>query len=521
MNKYQNFYVDTTLEALDQQFKQVDKQLQDIYIEYASNREKLLDQLSRVILDYKVNGEVMELSFREKQAIQKQMQTTIYEMASEEAKATESSIKTMLGDTVNKTYGYQEYLLQLGMDFKSIPLSKNIINKIVMQNLAGDIWSNRLWNNKKALESVLNNSINKFLRGEINVNGISKVVKDRFNSDRYATDRLVRTELARVQQAALEKFDKDHNAEYQLFMATLDKKTSSKCREHDGKTYDFEDKSKPIPPLHPHCRSVLVMIPDEGYRPATRRDNETNEIIPYETYNEWNKKAKTTTGAKATTGAKPPKKIKDMTYKQLEKEAKKYGMNFGNINIGTEPSDIQISCLRENVKFIKELQEEFPQLAKYKFNYLSEAIEDGVEGYYRNGEIIINSRMYGDKKFVNELLKSDFRPRGWDISTDNPINAAFSHEYGHYISRVLADNVGDGDWDKYVKYIRAETKKEYKKLTGETVNIKDIADVLSEYGATDPHETFAEAFSEAFSSLDVGDYAEAFRTVLERELSKL
>lgn len=287
VNKYQQFYVDSTLKALEEQYKEVDKKLHNLYIKYAKDRERLLDEVSRVILDYKVIEEKLDLTAKEKRLIGKKMQTSIYDIVLEESKHTKESIKAILRDSVNNTYKYQEHLLSLGIDFKSIPLQKKVIDRIVNNTLAGDVWSNRLWKNKKALETVLNREIKKFIKGEININDISKVVKNRFKSDRYATDRLVRTELARCQQETINRFDEEHNCEYQLFIATLDGKTSDICQQYDGVAFSLNDSSKPIPPLHPNCRSVLTMIPSEDYRPKTRRNNETNEIEGYKTYSEW------------------------------------------------------------------------------------------------------------------------------------------------------------------------------------------------------------------------------------------
>ena len=72
--------------------------------------------------------------------------------------------------------------------------------------------------------------------------------------------RLVRTELNYVHnQAALDSI-RDAEMDYFRFVATLDSRTSTMCREHDGKIYpiDSADTGENIPPLHPRCRSIIV-----------------------------------------------------------------------------------------------------------------------------------------------------------------------------------------------------------------------------------------------------------------------
>ncbi|MEG1314066.1 MAG: minor capsid protein, partial [Bacilli bacterium] len=69
--------------------------------------------------------------------------------------------------------------------------------------------------------------------------------------------------------------------------ATLDNKTSKICRSYDGKVFDIDDINKPIPPLHPFCRSCLINIPFDNWQPKKRKDNETKEIIDYVDYDKW------------------------------------------------------------------------------------------------------------------------------------------------------------------------------------------------------------------------------------------
>ena len=289
MNKYQKFYVDATIKSLDQQYKKVNKKLEDIYKEHSTNREVLIDKLSRTILDYKVTAEFMDLTPKEQRAIKKNLQMTIHDLIIEEEAKEKEFIKKTLGDATANTYKYQEYILSLGIDFKSLPLTSDVITAIVMAKVKKKLWIDRLGVNKGQLEKQLQNDIDKFLKGNLSINKIGQNIRDRWEIDFNNSQRLVRTELARVQGAILDKFDKDHEVEWQLWISTLDSKTSKICRELDGNQYAIDDPNKPEIPRHPNCRSALVGIPHKDYKPTTRRDNENNEIIPYKTYNQWEK----------------------------------------------------------------------------------------------------------------------------------------------------------------------------------------------------------------------------------------
>ena len=290
MNKYQNFYIETTLEQLDQQFKNVNAELEEIYKKYSKQHDILIQELSKIMMEYTVKAEYMELSKKEQIEVNKKLQMSIYDMVNEEKNNDTESIKNILGDAIANTYNYQEYVLALGIDFTSLPLTEEVITKIINNKIAGEIWSNRLWTNKKDLEILLKKDVDDFIKGKLSLNKIGQNIRSSFDTDYYKSQRLVRTELARVQGEILDQFDKDHEVEWQMWMSTLDNRTSSVCKKLDGKKYRIDDKNKPTVPAHIMCRSALVGIPNSKYSPTTRRDNETGEIIPYTTYNEWLKK---------------------------------------------------------------------------------------------------------------------------------------------------------------------------------------------------------------------------------------
>ncbi|RSO00926.1 minor capsid protein [Acinetobacter pittii] len=77
-------------------------------------------------------------------------------------------------------------------------------------------------------------------------------------------DRTVRTVRSHVaNQAYLDSFHKI-GFKYVKLVATLDGRTSKLCASLDGSVWEINDPVKRVPPLHPHCRSILVPVEKDG-----------------------------------------------------------------------------------------------------------------------------------------------------------------------------------------------------------------------------------------------------------------
>ena len=82
---------------------------------------------------------------------------------------------------------------------------------------------------------------------------------------------------------------------YYRFIATLDKRTSTLCQSHDGDVFPVEEAQpgKNMPPLHPHCRSVISGCLKGEYKPQNgtriaRDENGKNVFVPASMkYDDW------------------------------------------------------------------------------------------------------------------------------------------------------------------------------------------------------------------------------------------
>ncbi len=134
------------------------------------------------------------------------------------------------------------------------------IRKVLNNSWSGKNYSQRIWKNTDKLAKLIKNEITDGFHRGVSINKMAKLVQQRMNVGKYEATRLVRTEMNYVQnQAALDSI-KDSDMKYYIFLATLDKKTSTVCRAHDRKVYpvDGATPGTNMPPLHPHCRSTIA-----------------------------------------------------------------------------------------------------------------------------------------------------------------------------------------------------------------------------------------------------------------------
>lgn len=102
------------------------------------------------------------------------------------------------------------------------------------------------------------------------------------NSTKSDIDRTVRTIRSHVaNQAYLDSYKKI-GFEYVRFVSVLDGRTSKLCASLDGTIWEINDPSKRVPPLHPHCRSILVPVDKDsrlaGERPFVMDERPVKDI---------------------------------------------------------------------------------------------------------------------------------------------------------------------------------------------------------------------------------------------------
>lgn len=134
------------------------------------------------------------------------------------------------------------------------------IESVLRTPWSGKNYSTRIWDNSDKLSRTIQEVVVSNVHRGTSVEKLAKEVQERMNVSKNNAVRLVRTELNYVHNQATLDSLKSANMEYFQFIATIDKRTSSTCRQHDNNIYPVADAEvgTNVPPLHPRCRSTIA-----------------------------------------------------------------------------------------------------------------------------------------------------------------------------------------------------------------------------------------------------------------------
>lgn len=174
------------------------------------------------------------------------------------------------------------------------------VERVLRMRWSGENYSQRLWDNTRKLQKSIRETVLENVHRGVSVQKLSAQIEERMKVGHNQAIRLVRTETNfALNQAALDSI-KDAGMLYYKFIATLDKRTSSICRRHDGEIFPVSDakSGSNIPPLHPHCRSTISgSLRGEDVRAHNRQriardgDSNKNMYVPADmTYSQWYQK---------------------------------------------------------------------------------------------------------------------------------------------------------------------------------------------------------------------------------------
>lgn len=210
---------------------------------------------------------------------------------------------------------------------------------------SGKNYSERIWKNSDKLAKTIQDTIVNGVHRGVSVNTLAKEVQKRMEVGKSDAVRLVRTELNYIHNQATLDSLREAKMSYFQFIATLDKRTSSVCRNHDNNVYPLDEAEvgSNVPPLHPRCRSTIAgaLGPKKGTsgsrtvkaEPSKKGDAVKYTKVPrnmaYEdwkavyvdkskTFDEWRIEQKANKPTKAVLSDKPTKEITtDMIRKKM------------------------------------------------------------------------------------------------------------------------------------------------------------------------------------------------------------
>ena len=221
---------------------------------------------------------------------------TLKEMALLSQK-TEKAMKEFLKSGYEDFYyhGLYEIGKKRGLEGAVSLVDGDKLERVLRVPWSGKNYSKRIWTNGAKLAKTIQQNIIAAAHRGVSVQDMTRVVRQKMGVGTKEAVRLVRTELNYVQNQATLHSIKDAGMKYYRFIATLDKRTSTVCQSHDGDVFPVEEAmpGKNMPPLHPHCRSVISGCLKGEYKPQTgtriaRDENGKNVFVPANMkYDDW------------------------------------------------------------------------------------------------------------------------------------------------------------------------------------------------------------------------------------------
>lgn len=200
-------------------------------------------------------------------------------------------------DNIKKAYYSNAFDIQkgLGVGFNIVEMPTETIQEILKNNWSGKHYSKRVWHNTDVLAKQLEEVITSGLMSGKSSRRMAQELRELTDYGKFACERLIRTETTYITNAAEIESYKECGIDRYIFIATLDLRTSSTCREHDREVYEVEkaEAGVNLPPLHPHCRSTTrAYLGEKTLKDIKRRarDPETGKtyLVPGDMkYQDW------------------------------------------------------------------------------------------------------------------------------------------------------------------------------------------------------------------------------------------
>lgn len=291
LSKDQQFFYDTYIGFAKEMAKQGDKTILELLQTQKINKDKALNEVAKILLEYKIIDSILDVTPTQKVFIYNRFSKSIDKLIRAELKNELNRASKTLVDMANNKWDSNNYILNLGVSTNIKKADKETVNKIIYKKIDGKKYSDRLYDNKQDVAKRLKQNIKDLLDGNTTVNDIKDNINKTYNLNANNTKRLVSNEIARVNEAVNDKWIKDNKCvAYVMWSATLENKTCSICGKLDGKVWD-KQKKHPIPleDSHVGCRCCLVPLVNKDYRPSQRLDNNTKDNINWQTFEEWQK----------------------------------------------------------------------------------------------------------------------------------------------------------------------------------------------------------------------------------------
>ena len=169
MNNYQQLFIDLKIKLTNEIYEKYSKQINEIARTQKKSVFTILDEIAKIILEYNVNNEVLDISIHKKAKLKKQMNNLINDIFKGEYESEKDAITSIRDNVAKDSYYSICYIYELGISYTLKPVKQNVLNKIINKKIDGKTYSNRIWNNKNKVAKMLKKEINDFLNGKTDI----------------------------------------------------------------------------------------------------------------------------------------------------------------------------------------------------------------------------------------------------------------------------------------------------------------------------------------------------------------
>jgi len=157
----------------------------------------------------------------------------------------------------------------LGVGTQFNLLTKTQIMSLIKNPVNGLDFSERVWKNRKLLESQVNEVIKAGITQGIPNKEMAKRLAAKMDSGYKVAERLINTEVSNsLNQGTLLSYEQSGIVKQYQYLTTLDKWTSNICNDLDAKVFDLKDAvvGLNLPPMHPNCFDKKTKVyTDKGW----------------------------------------------------------------------------------------------------------------------------------------------------------------------------------------------------------------------------------------------------------------
>lgn len=265
----------------------------DTWLRLKDSLKQIKDPTIQRKLLNRLNASAYRARLTRLQALQEQLYVQCKILADVEIQAS----RTGYMRTIHEAYYRTMYDIQhgLGVGFEFVPIPSKTIEAILKRPWSGRHFSVRVWDNTDVLATQVNQIVTAGIMSGAGIPTLVAELAKLMDVGKFAANRLIRTEITYMANAAEIEAYQEAGIDQYRFIATLDNRTSDKCRGQDLKIYKVSEAvaGKNLPPLHPFCRSTTrAYLGKQELKNIERRarDPETGEsyTIPANmTYKKW------------------------------------------------------------------------------------------------------------------------------------------------------------------------------------------------------------------------------------------